>query len=100
MHVNLLRGFAIDGWGDRDRLRNIENVLGSEGDDRLIDNGRDNTLEGDDGHDVLLFSAGKDMAEGGCRRRPVRVLGDAFGRDTIKDFRPHGRRPHPDPRGR
>lgn len=95
--VNLEQGTATDGFGNIDRLLNIENVVGSNGNDRLIGNdqtnilsggngddviearGGDDTLYGNDGNDILLGEAGNDTLIGGAG---ADVLNGGEGSDT------------------
>jgi uncharacterized delta-60 repeat protein len=63
--VNLLDGTAIDPWGGTDQLISIENVEGSELDDRIVGNGGNNRLSGFGGHDALIGGAGNDVLDGG-----------------------------------
>ncbi len=58
--VRLDRGFAIDGFGDRDTLRRVENVLGTDSDDKIRGNGKANVIEGAGGDDVLTGGGGRD----------------------------------------
>ena len=64
--VDLSRtGAQETGWG-RDRLRQIENVLGGAGDDRLKGSDGANRLSGGAGDDTLLGGAGDDTLSGGA----------------------------------
>jgi Ca2+-binding RTX toxin-like protein len=63
--VDLSQGYAIDGWGNRDTLIGIEEVMGGVGDDRLIGDDGDNWLDGFDGDDTLIGGAGADGFRGG-----------------------------------
>lgn len=106
--VNLAKGFAIDGFGDRDKLKNFEDVRGSESADKLIGNGGGNELEGEGGNDVLLGQNGKDDLYGGQGRDRLDggngndvlnggggadrfVFKGNFGDDTITDFMTAGK---------
>jgi len=51
--------------GDDDTIRNIENVIGSLGDDSLIGDNQDNNLQGEAGNDYLEGGVGDDKLEGG-----------------------------------
>lgn len=62
--VNLARGSASDSSG-RDKLLNIENVVGSSGDDSITGDDSGNHLRGDDGNDKLSGGGGDDLLEGG-----------------------------------
>ena len=74
VYVDLLRGFAKDGYGNTDTLINIQNIEGSQFDDELIGDNGVNVLDsglgndklfGGDGDDVLLAGAGGDFIDGG-----------------------------------
>lgn len=84
--VNLRTGVAVDQWGTTDRLRSMEDVGGSQGDDTLTDNGKDNFFEGRDGADTLIFSGGNDAGRGGDDADTFVFQGTAFGDDFIEDF--------------
>ncbi|UWQ52524.1 calcium-binding protein [Leisingera caerulea] len=107
--VNLAKGFAIDGFGDRDTLKSIERARGSESADKLLGNGGDNRLMGLGGNDTLSGKGGDDLILGGAGRD--KILGDggnddlfgeggadrfifkgAFGEDTVSDFETAGRK--------
>jgi Ca2+-binding RTX toxin-like protein len=60
--VNLATGLATDGWGDTDRLVNIQSVIGSRFGDSLTGGARDDVLEGGGGDDSLAGGAGADLA--------------------------------------
>ncbi|NVK18315.1 MAG: tandem-95 repeat protein [Methylocystaceae bacterium] len=64
-YVDLKNNFAIDNFGDRDTLLNIERVRGSYFDDTLIGNDENNRLRGYDGNDNLVGGGGSDSLEGG-----------------------------------
>ncbi|MGR3758842.1 calcium-binding protein [Roseobacteraceae bacterium NS-SX3] len=66
--VNLSKKFAIDGFGDRDTLRNIEDVRGSSHGDKITGNGGRNDLEGLAGNDRLSGLGGNDTLDGGAGR--------------------------------
>ncbi len=92
--VNLGKGFAIDGFGDRDKLVSIERVLGSDFNDKLIGNRGKNYLSGLDGNDVILGGGGADTLVGGAGNDVLKGQGgaDVFmfdlnsGRDKIFGF--------------
>jgi Ca2+-binding RTX toxin-like protein len=60
--VNLGTGTATDGWGDTDRLVNIQSVIGSRFGDALTGGARNDHLEGAAGDDTLTGGAGTDIA--------------------------------------
>jgi Ca2+-binding RTX toxin-like protein len=61
--VNLATGVATDGWGNTDRLSNIESVYGTSGNDTLIGNGADNLFSSGGGVDDVRGAAGWDIAD-------------------------------------
>lgn len=63
--VNLKKGYAIDGFGDRDTLRKFENVRGTDAKDKITGTKAANDIRGEDGADVLKGLGGKDILEGG-----------------------------------
>lgn len=63
VNVNLATGFATDGWGNTDRLLNIESVLGSGSSDTIVGNSQDNWIIGGDGVDVINGGLGRDTLE-------------------------------------
>ncbi|MFK7862282.1 MAG: beta strand repeat-containing protein [Granulosicoccus sp.] len=54
--------------GDNFTVRNIENIVGTAGNDRLQGDDRDNILDGADGNDILIGAAGNDSLIGGNGR--------------------------------
>jgi len=58
--INLAAGTAFNGDAQGDVLTNIENLFGSNHDDRLTGDTGDNVLEGSNGNDTLNGSAGDD----------------------------------------
>ena len=80
-HIELNLGGLPDGQGyitvdvvsssDDDLIKNIENVIGTDGDDIITGDGNNNRLEGADGNDTIRGGAGIDV-----------LLGDA-GNDTL-----------------
>lgn len=63
--VNLARGRGADDSG-RDTLVNIENVVGSSGNDAITGDDSANHLRGNDGKDKLSGGGGDDLLEGGA----------------------------------
>lgn len=64
VYVNLLEGYAIDDWGDRDKLINVkrvgltggnDTVIGTSGDDYFWDSGGNDTIDGGQGEDTYSF---------------------------------------------
>jgi Ca2+-binding RTX toxin-like protein len=58
--VDLLKGFALDGWGGHDTLISIDNVTGTPFADTIIGNAKDNVINGNGGADILTGGAGAD----------------------------------------
>lgn len=56
---------TIAGTSQMDRLKNIQNVLGTAGGDNITGNASVNTLEGNAGNDTLSGGAGLDTLKGG-----------------------------------
>lgn len=63
--VDLAAGTAVDGYGDRDTIRNIENATGSDYNDTLKGSNAANTLKGLGGNDKIYGGLGSDYLEGG-----------------------------------
>ncbi len=72
--VNLSKGFAIDGWGDRDSIKNFENVETASANDSVVGDAGDNyfwlaagddTAKGLGGDDSLYGKDGNDTLSGG-----------------------------------
>lgn len=89
--VNLATGQTRSRWqGDViDTLSNIENVVGSDGDDAIIGNDQANLLIGQDGNDLLAGGKGNDSLLGGRGDDSLDGGGDddflsgGYGRDTL-----------------
>ena len=62
VEVDLAAGVGHGGVAEGDTYATIENVLGSFGADHLIGDGANNTIEGDDGADVIDGGGGRDTA--------------------------------------
>ena len=54
------------GDAEGDRLSNVENLVGSDHDDRLFGDGAHNELTGGDGDDRIVAGLGEDRVEGGA----------------------------------
>lgn len=63
--VNLLKGTAIDTFGDTDRLASIESIRGSNFDDKIVGNNGANWFRGEGGNDTLDGQGGDDVLWGG-----------------------------------
>ncbi|MBL0406315.1 hypothetical protein JKG68_20355 [Microvirga aerilata] len=93
--VDLEEGWAIDPWGYRDTIRNVERARGSMLADTLRGSAGDNMLEGRGGNDLLdgrdgfdVVSYERDVAQGGTGGVNVNLGGgialDSFGAwDTL-----------------
>ena len=64
VYVNLSQNTATDSYGKTDTLLNIENVIGSDGQDTLIGNDQANTIEGGQGNDTIEGKEGNDRLYG------------------------------------
>ena len=62
--VNLEQNIATDGFGETDTLLNMENVLGSDQDDRITGNIQVNWLFGGNGNDIIAAGGGDDVVYG------------------------------------
>jgi len=89
--LNLRSRASQDGRGGRDRLKSIENVVGSEYDDLIVGSkdanvieglGGDDTVQGGSGDDVIYGGAGDDFISGGKGNDRV-VWAEGDGNDTI-----------------
>ncbi len=93
--VNLAKGFAIDGFGDRDELTSIEDVFGTIYNDKLVGDGGHNFLAGLEGRDTLIGGKGDDTLSGGEGNdilkgkggADVFIFDDVSGRDKIFGFK-------------
>jgi len=61
--ANLAQGWAIDEWGTRDTLSNIEGIIGSNLADYIIGSDGDNRLDGRGGDDTIDGGAGNDWVQ-------------------------------------
>ena len=79
-----------DGWGSRDRLRSIENVIGSAQDDFILGSVGPNVLDGGAGNDVIMGLPGDDLLIGGPGDDILHggpgsdVLDTSLGNDTVR----------------
>ena len=62
--INLPTGIGIDGFGDTDRISNVEHVSGTKQNDRIVGNDVKNLLIGNAGIDVIAGGDGDDTLEG------------------------------------
>ena len=66
VRVSLTTGRGEGGEAEGDRLSNVENLVGSDHDDRLFGDSGDNTLSGGAGDDRIVAGLGDDRVEGGA----------------------------------
>lgn len=64
--VNLLKGFADAGYGDRDTIFNVENISGSRHADDLSGDMGENLIQGGIGDDTIFGGYGDDRLYGGA----------------------------------
>lgn len=86
--VDLASGKATDGYGGSDKLSNIENAVGTDGNDSLKGSTIANELSGRGGNDKLYGGLGKDLLKGG-EGKDVFVFDtkpSSANIDTIADF--------------
>ncbi|MFB2893338.1 calcium-binding protein [Aerosakkonemataceae cyanobacterium BLCC-F50] len=57
-------GTGLDGYGTVDKLRNLENIIGTAFNDILIGNNADNRIQAGAGNDLIISSKGDDIYEG------------------------------------
>ncbi|XWK86427.1 MAG: hypothetical protein U7127_19695 [Phormidium sp.] len=57
-------GTGLDGYGTVDKLRNLENIIGTAFNDILIGNSADNHIQAGAGNDLIISSKGDDIYEG------------------------------------
>jgi Ca2+-binding RTX toxin-like protein len=79
--VNLNKGRASGAEIDKDKLKDIENVVGGSGDDFITGNNKSNYLIGNDGNDLINGGKGKDTLVGGDGND---TLTGGVGADTFK----------------
>lgn len=84
--VNLGKGTATDGFGNKDTLKSIEAVRGSDYHDMLKDSGGNNYLSGRGGDDVICVDNGDDALEGGSGADVFQFKSKGFGNNVIYDF--------------
>ncbi|MAW08315.1 MAG: hypothetical protein CME61_08550 [Halobacteriovoraceae bacterium] len=101
--INLKKGFAIDGFGDRDELSGFERAAGTESKDKILGGrkgedlyglGGNDLIKGGGGNDEIEAGAGRDKLEGGGGNDVLSGQGGAdrfifkgnFGDDEITDF--------------
>jgi len=65
VHIDMASGVIEGGDAQGDKFDSIENLAGSQGDDRLSGDASNNKLSGNGGNDVLEGRAGNDTLDGG-----------------------------------
>ncbi len=84
--VNLAEGTAFGHDTGNDTLRNIENVIGGRGHDRIVGDANDNTLDGGPGgSDFIDGGAGFDTAVFHKDRKSYRIAGISTGEISVSD---------------
>lgn len=86
VRVNLTKGTARDGFGNFDKLKNIEGAEGSDTRDIFTDNAGDNWLRGLAGNDEFRIGRGNDTLRGDAGADYFVFSGKGFGNDVIEDF--------------
>lgn len=81
VEVDLTAGVGNEGDAQGDQLANIENIIGSEDEDKLIGNDADNSFFGKDEEDELRGNGGNDYLSGG---KDYDTLFGGSGSDTLK----------------
>jgi Ca2+-binding RTX toxin-like protein len=75
VEVSLVAGKGKGGTAEGDTFISIEDVYGSNHDDKLVGNSKDNLLSGDDGNDVLKGGGGADILKGGAGNDVMEIDG-------------------------
>ena len=83
--INLGKAKQKGGDAEGDKLKSIENVTGSDGNDTLVGDGGANVLDGGKGRDKLLGKGGADTLIGGEGNDKF-YFKTGYGQDTIADF--------------
>ena len=88
VNVNLATGAASGGHASGDKLSSIENVVGSDKNDRLTGDGANNKLTGGAGSDTLIGAGGNDTLTGndGNDRLSGQAGNDALAGNIGKDI--------------
>lgn len=86
IQANMAKGKVRDGFGNTDRILNIEAIRGTNQRDKIYDDSGHNRLRGEGGNDVLRASGGNDTLRGGEGRDQFVFVGTTFGSDVIEDF--------------
>ena len=83
VRVSLLTDRGEGGHAEGDRLSNVENIIGSDHDDRLFGNHLPNKLTGGAGADRIVAGAGDDTVEGGAGADTMDGDLDAYPTTTV-----------------
>ena len=75
-----------DGYGNQERIIDIENVIGSEFNDAIGGSDGDNVLDGNQGDDLIVGRMGADTLLGGSGFDQFDYNNPSEGGDTILDF--------------
>lgn len=85
IRVNLANNTVRDGFGQVDKVRNVEVIIGTATRDVFFDSAADNSFDGGAGNDLLHFSLGNDVGHGGLGADTFFFDG-TFSDDSIDDF--------------
>lgn len=83
--VDLTKGTATDGFGDKDTLKNIEGARGSDFADKLTGSAVNNLLTGEGGNDTIAGKGGNDTLYGGAGK-DFFVFDTALNKTTNVDY--------------
>ena len=75
---------SVSGMNDRMVAGSFENIIGSDHNDGLSGDTRDNVLIGGDGDDYLYGNVGDDILEGGGGTGDIYIFEGGYGADTIQ----------------
>ncbi|MAP93380.1 MAG: hypothetical protein CMK07_00365 [Ponticaulis sp.] len=71
IRVDLQTGWGSGGYAERDLLRDVESIWGSDFSDRILGDELGNDLAGIDGDDVLFGRGGDDVLDGGANNDTI-----------------------------
>lgn len=84
--VNLAKGTARDGYGTIDKLKNIEGASGTDTRDIFTDNAQSNWFRGREGNDEFRISRGDDTVRGDGGADVFIFSGSDIGDNLIEDY--------------
>ena len=84
--VNLEDNTATGGHANGDTFNDIENIIGSDFDDRLQGNSEDNSLSGGAGDDIIMSTGGDDTLKGGKGNDILVIADDEAGLTTMGPY--------------